>query len=90
MSRPRPPSHVQTIRLAKGTQAIPREDPAPHVVVEKTVQVVQVIEPRVVKVLVIPETAALPPVPVSSARARRITDAYLSADDAPRKLYVIA
>jgi len=90
VTRPRTPSHVQTIRLAKGTQAIPREDPAPQVVVEKTVQVVQVIEPRIVQVLVIPETAALLPAPVSSARARRITDAYVSADEAPRKLYVIA
>ena len=88
MSRPRSLSHVQTIRLAKGTQPIPREDAAPQIVVEKIVEVVQVIEPRVVQVLVIPE----PPAPAlpSPGRARRITDAYQAADEVPRKLHVIA
>lgn len=93
MSRTRSLSHVQTIRSivsrAKGTQPIPREDPAPQVVVEKIVQVV--VEPRVVQVLVIPESSvALPPVPASPGRARRITDAYQTSDEPPRKLHVIA
>ena len=81
-------SHVQTIRLAKGTQPIPRE---PQVVVEKIVEVVQVIEPRVLQVLVMPEVptpAARPP--VSAARARRITDAYKDVEEPPRKIDVIA
>jgi hypothetical protein len=82
---------VQTIRsivsLAKGTQPIPREDAAPQVVVEKIVQVV--VEPRVVQVLVIPDSAVLEPAPAST-RARRITDAYQATDEAPRKVHVIA
>jgi len=79
--------------LARGTQPIPREAPAPQVVVEKVVHVNVVVEPRVLQVLVLPESKperAQPPAPVSEARARRVTDAYRPVDPEPRKPLAIA